>query len=604
MAPDIAEYTIAIVCALPLEMAATRAMLDEEYEAPISQDKNDKNNYTLGRIGKHPVVIACLPDGIYGMTAATSLITWMLSSYKSIQFGVIVGIGAGVPSTTHDIRLGDVVVSKPRGSSPGIIQYDFGKAINGNIIPNGSLDKPPKVLLTAMSSLVSSHMMTGSKIFSHISAMLDTYPTMQERFRYPGSDKDLLYEADYNHIAGALTCCQCEPKKLVSRPPRPHTEPAIFYGTIGSGNLVIKDGLTRDRLANQHNIICFEMEAAGLVSQLPCLVVRGICDYADSHKNKIWQEYAAAAAAAYAKELLCAVPASTYDISVSVGSPKMVNIICRSVTSSTSSTTSQDTLQISPIESQTPPSASFILTDRFHPKDSISLASLVPDRRYPNQDAFADPQISLKQGQDFSVSIDYNFNEFVGVRAKSSSVFKRALGKLFLPPSIKGVEGDIQVLSEESSVYTVLQPRALFQQLSRTSEFRKWLDIACASKKQIYFIVGYRTVTNAQFVGKEIKSPRSRRLQPGVGNATRYNTSGERIYAVCFRRVKFEQSDKGNGGGLDSTNKWRVFSKHRGTNAELEQFISADISDDDEEGTCQFGVFPRRDGEEEVWTGF
>ena len=51
-------------------------------------------------------------------------------------------------------------------------------------------------------------------------------------------------------------------------------------------------------------VLCFEMEAAGLMLDFPCLVVRGICDYADSHKNKIWQKYAAATAAAFAKELL------------------------------------------------------------------------------------------------------------------------------------------------------------------------------------------------------------------------------------------------------------------------------------------------------------
>jgi hypothetical protein len=50
------------------------------------------------------------------------------------------------------------------------------------------------------------------------------------------------------------------------------------------------------------------MEAAGLMDDFPCLVVRGICDYADSHKNKLWQGYAAAMAAAYAKELLSVIP--------------------------------------------------------------------------------------------------------------------------------------------------------------------------------------------------------------------------------------------------------------------------------------------------------
>ena len=52
------------------------------------------------------------------------------------------------------------------------------------------------------------------------------------------------------------------------------------------------------------NVLCVEMEAAGLMNNFPCVVIRGICDYADSHKNADWQEHAAAVAAAFAKELL------------------------------------------------------------------------------------------------------------------------------------------------------------------------------------------------------------------------------------------------------------------------------------------------------------
>lgn len=66
----------------------------------------------------------------------------------------------------------------------------------------------------------------------------------------------------------------------------------------------MKDAQRRDDIEQEHNILCFEMEAAGLMNQFPCLVIRGICDYCDSHKNKAWQPYAAAVAAAWAKELL------------------------------------------------------------------------------------------------------------------------------------------------------------------------------------------------------------------------------------------------------------------------------------------------------------
>jgi nucleoside phosphorylase len=66
---------------------------------------------------------------------------------------------------------------------------------------------------------------------------------------------------------------------------------------------LMKDAVMRDSLASE-GVLCFEMEAAGLANRFPCLVIRGICDYSDSHKNKRWQGYAAMTAAAYAKDLL------------------------------------------------------------------------------------------------------------------------------------------------------------------------------------------------------------------------------------------------------------------------------------------------------------
>jgi nucleoside phosphorylase len=78
----------------------------------------------------------------------------------------------------------------------------------------------------------------------------------------------------------------------------------IHYGVIASGNQVVKDAVVRDRLRNVFNALCVEMEAAGLMNEFPCLVIRGICDYADPHKNDAWHPYAAMTAAAYAKELL------------------------------------------------------------------------------------------------------------------------------------------------------------------------------------------------------------------------------------------------------------------------------------------------------------
>jgi nucleoside phosphorylase len=71
----------------------------------------------------------------------------------------------------------------------------------------------------------------------------------------------------------------------------------------------MRDGKARDKVSSElGGVLCFEMEAAGLMNRFPCLIIRGICDYADSHKNKRWQAFAAGTAAAYAKEVLSVIP--------------------------------------------------------------------------------------------------------------------------------------------------------------------------------------------------------------------------------------------------------------------------------------------------------
>jgi hypothetical protein len=73
----------------------------------------------------------------------------------------------------------------------------------------------------------------------------------------------------------------------------------------------MKDGKARDDIAQRLSALCFEMEAAGMMDNLQCLPIRGICDYSDSHENKEWQDYAAATAAAYARELVEGLPPSS-----------------------------------------------------------------------------------------------------------------------------------------------------------------------------------------------------------------------------------------------------------------------------------------------------
>ena len=301
------DYTVGWICALPLEMAAATTMLDEIH-ANLPIRPNDHNTYTLGRIGAHNIVVACLPSGVYGTTSAATVASQMLSSFESIRFGLMVGIGGGVPGKDADIRLGDVVVSKPDKNFGGVIQYDYGKTITGGHFERtGKLDKPPQALLTAVAKLQAVHMVNDSRILTYLSEIKRR--TKMSNFTHRGQQQDQLFQAEYDHVGSGNTCNCCDPGKLVARSARAMDEPVVHYGLIASGNQVMKHGGTRDRLARELGIICFDMEAAGLMDDFPCLVIRGICDYADSHKNKQWQEYAAATAAAYAKEILSVIPA-------------------------------------------------------------------------------------------------------------------------------------------------------------------------------------------------------------------------------------------------------------------------------------------------------
>jgi nucleoside phosphorylase len=122
------DYTVGWICALPTETAAAQGMLDERHP-PLPSRPHDNNNYTFGRIEDHNVVIACLPSGVTGTISAAKVATQMLSTFPELRFGLMVGIGGGVSSEDHDIRFGDVMVSKPTGVYGGVIQYDFGKTI-------------------------------------------------------------------------------------------------------------------------------------------------------------------------------------------------------------------------------------------------------------------------------------------------------------------------------------------------------------------------------------------------------------------------------------------------------------------------------------------
>ncbi|KAK4503280.1 hypothetical protein PRZ48_006708 [Zasmidium cellare] len=282
-------------------------MLDERHPKPKDFKKNprDDNSYSWGRIGDHNIVIASLPDGVYGTTSAATTAACLVSSLPCIRVGLLVGIGAGITGETcdengqvtlrNDVFLGDVVVSQPKDGKGGVVLHDIIKAktFDGErqSTLNGHLNQPPSALLHALGALRAEHLCEPSRM-PELLAVFAAKETMKDTFVYPGKEHDPLRAALQNSVQNIT-----------------RDSPKIHYGTIASGNKLIKDGQERDDIVkwlreNGIDPICFEMEAGGLMNSFPCIVIRGICDYADERKNDTWQCYAAATAAAFAKELL------------------------------------------------------------------------------------------------------------------------------------------------------------------------------------------------------------------------------------------------------------------------------------------------------------
>lgn len=303
--PAVEDYTIGWICALQEEYEAACRMLDSESDGPDTAEINDNNTYAFGCINKHHVVIGSLPGGQYGTNSAANVARDMVRSFPNLRFALMVGIGGAAPTQENDIRLGDVVVSEPRGVLGGVVQYDLGKRLSdGRFQRTGQLNAPPPVLLGALPEMRRRHNdpRKPDRIAKHLELMED-----MPDYRRPAEDR--LYHADYEH-EGGNGCADCEANKLKERTPRNlNREVIVHYGIIASANSVMKNAKERDQYAQdpELNILCFEMEAGGLMNNFPCLVIRGMCSYSDSHKNDDWHKYAALAAAAYARELLYVV---------------------------------------------------------------------------------------------------------------------------------------------------------------------------------------------------------------------------------------------------------------------------------------------------------
>lgn len=296
--PD--SITIAIFCALAYEAVAVEHMLDEEYTCSPKATGPIKYVYSFGRIKQHKIVIA-QPHQM-GTVAAAHCATTVSQQFPNVRFALLVGTGTGTPSPKHDIRLGDIAVSIPQDAHAGVIQYDFGKYEHDNFVLKGCLNKPPPILTSADNWLEREELKKKRNPLQRNLRRIAKIP----EFSRP-STADILFGDSFHHINKGANCGACEAseeKIVVSRTTRPNQQPIIHRGLILSGNGVVENPQDRDRLRRYTDAICFDTGAAGIMDEIPCLIVRGICAYADTHKQDGWNYYAAAVAAAYCRTLL------------------------------------------------------------------------------------------------------------------------------------------------------------------------------------------------------------------------------------------------------------------------------------------------------------
>ncbi|KAI0410230.1 purine and uridine phosphorylase [Xylaria grammica] len=329
------DFQIALICALPLEYDAATLQFDEFWDEDGEQygrAPGDTNTYTTGRIGNYNVVLALLPN--MGKAASAGAAASFRSSYSRLKLAFLVGVCGGVPGTgANGAHLGDVVISKT------VLQFDFGRQFPDKFVTKDTVDDNLGRANKDIRSLVVSfetrfgRKRLQKKAAEYLKDLQDAADREGDRYtyQYVGAAEDKLFPATYRHKHRAPQSCaiceggsdsycegaahascaelNCDEGQLVRRDRQSRgsggTEgPKIFIGRIASGDTVMKSGEHRDQLANQYNVIAFEMEGAGAWDEVPCIIIKGICDYADSHKNKQWQPFAAATAASVMKAVL------------------------------------------------------------------------------------------------------------------------------------------------------------------------------------------------------------------------------------------------------------------------------------------------------------
>ncbi|KAF5633654.1 calcium-independent phospholipase A2 [Fusarium tjaetaba] len=298
---DPALYTIAWIAPLEIEAQAALHMLDNRHDGRFPVNRGDDYIFSAGDINGHNIIIATLPAGQeYGTGSAAALASQIKMFFTNLWCGLLVGVAAGLPDLRKippiDIRLGDVLVGLSEGESAGLVAYDLGKETTEGfqLLRSGQVLANTETVVRSAIGNIKIRAPDDTDIF------LPFYKTIKHKehpkgtFVDPGQERDIFYDIDDDGVDSP-----------VQRLPRPDDKRThVWYGSIGSGDKLTKNSLKRNEIRDRYGVIGLEMEAAGTMNRIPVGVIRGVCDYADQHKNKEWQPYAAAMAAAYAKAVI------------------------------------------------------------------------------------------------------------------------------------------------------------------------------------------------------------------------------------------------------------------------------------------------------------
>ena len=266
-------------------------LLNEEHSLLSINFSYDDNVYILDRIDDHHIVIACLSKERYDIAFVVSVTKDMLRSFEFIRIELMIDIEEGALSGKHNIRLEDIVIGCSMKKKDDVVSYNFDKAVQDREFERtGFLNSLSTVLLTALIKLSADHERKNSYIIESIRLIIIKNPRLREKYQHLDAEHDRLYESSYTYRGDNYECeidYNSISSSLLRRLRRKlnSNKSIMYYDLIVSANKLIKDVIARDRLIKEHNILCFEMEAAGLMNNFPCVVIRGICDYLDSHKN-------------------------------------------------------------------------------------------------------------------------------------------------------------------------------------------------------------------------------------------------------------------------------------------------------------------------------